>query len=237
MANYLSLRIAQLICSTLPLALPGVAQANDLFSGELQLNLARNSDTGINFKRAEGSFETQLDGPVNAQIDLGMSKFEAVNSTSPFLGLHVIYTPTDALDVAAFVSGEDRLGTSYLIYGAEMAYQTETWGLEAYLGEQKPITSGAAGRGTLAGVEAHFDLGASQKWQLFTGAHVADLDNGKSDSVYLGVTRNLGRGASLSARVGQQDGSDTVLAVMASFTLGEGVTFNRRDWFSGFTAQ
>jgi len=214
--------------------LPTSALAEDLLSGELRLNLAHNSDTSVNFKRAEGSFQTCFDSPFNAQIDLGMSKFEAVDSTSPFLGLHLIYSPNDDLDIGGFVSGEDRLGTSFLIYGAELAYRPGPWGLEAYVGQQKPITTGATGSGTLGGFKATFEFGATQQWQAFGGAHFADLDSGNADSVYLGLSRDLGRGASMSARVSQHDGNATTFGIMANLTLGEGVTFNRRDWYSAF---
>lgn len=215
-------------------AAPLTAQAQDLFSGELELGISRNSSKDTFFKRVEGSFASNFDGWFDFQIDLGMSKYEAVNSTSPFLALHLMWQPSDKVDLGLFISGEDRLGTSYTIEGLEMAYESGPFRVEGYVAVQDPILAGP--HGELAGLDLSYAFGSTDQWSLTGGGHYADLGTTTADTVYLGLARRFGDDFEVEARVAQNDGAYTVVTVGARFILGDGVRFNRRDWYAAFPA-
>ena len=225
--------IAALALCTAPLA-PLSVQAGEVMSAELELGISRNVDTPTFFKRVEGSFATQFDGRFNAQVDLGMSKYEAVGSTSPFLALHLTYALSDQWNLGVYLSGEDRLGTSYTMTGVEIAYSGDGFRADAYLAHQKPTLTGLSG--DLAGVDLEFDLGRNGAWTALAGGHFGDFGSSTSDSIYLGLARRIGDDVTLETRVAQHDGSDMVVSVSAQIALGQGVTFNRRDWFANFPA-
>lgn len=228
MRKFFFLAAATIFTSAAPLT----AHAQDLFSGELELGISRNTTTGTFFKRVEGSFASDFDGKFDFQIDLGMSKYEAVNSTSPFLALHLLWQPSEKVDLGLFISGEDRLGTSYTIEGLEMAYDTGPFRAEGYVAFQDPILAGP--HGELAGLDLSYAFGSTDQWSLIGGGHYADLGATTVDTVYLGLARRFGDDFEVEARVAQTDGTDTVITVGARVALGRGARFNRRDWYAAF---
>ena len=230
MSVFRSLATAAVFAFGAPLA----AQAQDLLSGELELGISRNTTTLTFFKRAEGSFASNFDSRFDFQVDLGMSKYEAVDSTSPFLALHLIWQASDRFDLGLFLSGEDRRGTSYTIEGLETAYETGPFRAEGYVAVQDPILAGP--HGDLAGLDLSYAFGGSDQWSLTGGGHYADLGGTTADTVYLGVARRFHDDIEVEARLSRNDGTDTVVTVAARFALGDGVRFNRRDWYEMFPA-
>lgn len=213
---------------------PVPALAQDMLSAELELGLSTNLDSSVNFKRVEGSFMTHFSGRTNLQLDFGMSKYEADGSTSPFMALHVFYAVTPSTDIGMFLSGEDRLGTSYTLWGAEFAHTAGALEIQGYAGFQDPVSAGGL-NGNIYGLDLAYALGTSQTWSLLFGAHMADLDGGANrDTAYLGVSRKFANGMTLEARAAQHDTGDAVLSVSAHFQLGDGVRFNRRDFYQNF---
>lgn len=221
-----------LLLLLLALPLPALAQ-EPLLSGELELTIARNFDTPTFFKRVEGSFATQFGARFDAQLDLGMSKYQATDTTTPFLGLHLIYAASDRTDLGLFLSGEDRLGTSYSIWGLEVAHEAGPLAVQAYAALNEPTTTGF--KGQIYGLDMSYDLG--QNWAVQAGLHRADMD-GTPDrkASYLGISRRVRQDLVLSTRAAQQTDGDAVVSVSANITLGDGARFNRRDWFQMFPA-
>ncbi len=213
---------------------PLTAQAQDLLSGEFELGISRNTTSETFFKRVEGSFASNFDGRFDFQVDLGMSKYEAVDSTSPFLALHLIWQVSDHVDLGLFLSGEDRMGTSYTIEGLEMAYETGPFRAEGYVAVQDPILAGL--HGDLAGLDLSYAFGSADQWSLTGGGHYADLGATTADTVYLGLARRFRDDIEVEARLAQHNGTDTVVTVGARFALGNGARFNRRDWYEMFPA-
>ena len=219
------------LCAAL---LPLPATAQDVLSAELELGLARNMDTEVNFKRVEGSFMTNFAGRYNLQLDFGMSKYEANGSTSPFMALHLVYEAGPHTDLGLFLSGEDRLGLSYSLLGVEIAHSIGALELQGYAGIQDRVDSGGF-NGDIYGFDLSYDFGPSQQWGLLFGTHMADIQAAPDrDTVYLGLSKRLANGIELETRVSQHDTNETVISVAAHIKLGDGVRFNRRDFFQNF---
>lgn len=217
------------------LAAPLWAQ-DSLLSGELELTIARNTATPTFFKRVEASFVTQFGGRFDAQLDLGMSKYQATDTTTPFLGLHLIYAASPSTDLGLFLSGEDRLGTSYSIWGLEIAHDAGPLHIEAYAALNEPTTTGL--KGEIYGLDLAYSFGDQDRWALLAGGHMADLTGSASDAdaVYLGLQRRLRHDLTIQARAASQTDGDPVYSVTANISLGKGARFNRRDWFQAFPA-
>jgi hypothetical protein len=229
----MSKTLLSLCLALLPLPLLAAPEQDDFLSGELELTVARNFSSKSFFKRVESSFTTNLPAPWNAQMDIGVSKYEADNSTSPFLAIHIVYNLNDSTDLGMFLSGEDRMGTSYSLWGIEAAHDAGPFHIEGFAGVHEPVTAGL--RGSYYGLETAWGFGAEQQWQALAGGYYADFDGGSSaNSAYLGLARHMPHNITLEARAARHDGADNVLSVSARFGLGHGAYFNRRDWYQAF---
>ncbi|MWD27800.1 hypothetical protein E0K89_009965 [Aquicoccus sp. SCR17] len=209
-------------------------EADAGYGAELELRLARNFGMENNFKRIAGSFASDRLGFAGLQMDISVSKFEETYSTAPSAGAHLYRRLGGGTVVGGFIAGDDLRPGNYFYAGIEAKHQAGPVSLEGYLAHIDVIKSGDSG--VRYGLDADFGLdhpGRMGFSAVRAGYHGADLRGQSHGYAYLGTSFDMGRGVSLSAMAGQNDDHETIAGFSASFAIGNGPTFRRRDWYAG----
>lgn len=220
--RYLVLSSAVALC----LAAPAV-QADPELAASLRFGLARNLDASENFKRVETSFAVPLRGALSLQFDLSVSKYERITSAAPSGGLHLAYAVNDAWTLGVYTLAEDLRPGNFVNYGIEAAFEDGPLSVQAYAAHVEDLNS--ANVGFRGGVDLEYGL---DQWALLAGAHMGDDGSAQERFAYVGAGYRLRNGMRLDATLGQKNGDETVIGLGLTIDLGRGATFGRRDWHS-----
>ncbi|MGI3164878.1 hypothetical protein [Pseudooceanicola sp. 200-1SW] len=203
------------------------ARAQLVLDGTLRLELAHNEDTSINTKRFRGSFDGLVWNDIGVQLDLGVGKHEHHESTQPSATLHGYYRVDETLSYGLFLAAEDRRPGNSYFYGAEVAYQGEALGIEAFAAYRDDIAESTDGG--RYGLDVTYALPAAPRWTLLAGAvtdNGAPVDQGFG---YLGATYEVRDGIDIGMTAGSTEDGAAIASVLATFTFGRGATFRARD--------
>ena len=143
------------------------AQAQLTLDGTLRLELAHNEDTSVNTKRFRGSFDGLVWNDMGLQLDIGVGKHEHHESTQPSATLHGYYRVDDTLSYGVFLAAEDRRPGNSYFYGAEVTYQGDAFGIEAFAAYRDDIAESTDGG--RYGLDVTYALPAAPRWTLLAG--------------------------------------------------------------------
>ncbi|WP_010140385.1 hypothetical protein [Oceanicola sp. S124] len=202
------------------------AQAQLVLDGEVTFELAHNNDTSVNTKHIGGSFSGLVWNDFGLQLDLSVGKHEQYTSTQPAATLHLFHAPNEALTWGLFLAAEDRRPGNSYFWGAEVAWQSEGFGLEAFAAYRDDIS--ASTDGTRFGLEASYRPDGAD-WTLFAGYAADDGAPLEQRYGYLGATYEIREGIALGLSAGRNDEGDTIASALVSFTFGDGSRLRARD--------
>ena len=202
------------------------AHAQLVLDGGMSVEIAHNAETGIKTKHVSGSFAGLVYKDFGLQFDISAGKHERFTSTQPAATLHLYHAPSEALAYGLFLSAEDRRPGNSYFYGGELAYGTETFGIEAFLAYRNDIAADT--NGTRYGIDLHYRPGAG-KWTIFGGGAVDEGDPLEQSYVYLGASYDIREGVSLGLTAGQNNEGDFIASALLTLQFGDGSPFTARD--------
>ncbi|MBR9762965.1 MAG: hypothetical protein GYB53_05410 [Rhodobacteraceae bacterium] len=213
-----------LVCGLAMIAAPASAQM--VLNGEVSVELAHNEDTSVNTKHIGGSFSGLIWNDFGLQLDISVGKHEQYTSTQPAATLHLYHAPSEALTWGLFLAAEDRRPGNSYFYGAELAWRSEGFGLDAFAAYRDDIS--APTDGSRYGIEASYTP-LDGNWTFLAGYAADDGAPLEQSYTYVGANYRLREGIALGLTAGQNDEGDTIASALVTFTFGEGSPLRARD--------
>ncbi|PJE25858.1 hypothetical protein SAMN06297129_2347 [Pseudooceanicola antarcticus] len=202
------------------------ASAQLVLDGGVKVELAHNDGSGVNTKHIAGSFSGLVYNDIGLQLDLSVGKHEQFTSTQPAATLHLYHAATESLTYGVFLSAEDRRPGNSYFYGAEIAYASNGFGIEAFAAYRDDISSSTDG--TRYGIDVSYRPDDS-KWTFFGGARADDGMPLEQTYAFLGASYEIRDGVNLGLTAGRNDDGDTIASAMFTLQFGQGSTFRARD--------
>lgn len=214
--------------------------AVELTGGELRLGYSAfdASAGGETLSRwsLDGSAELGFNQDFAAQLDIGISEFNASGLNIGTATLHGIYHLNGQTSLGAFYGTEDTDFGDVDYYGLEIGYGVSGFEVEGYLG----IADGSGADGNLFGITGAVDI--APNWQMTGGYERADFDGGVDMSKFaVGVKLATNENVAFTAELGRGDFSvssasagENFISFGAEITFGakRGATFGRRGVFN-----